>query len=123
MAVGINILIQLRQAPGWRTIFICTHNLDEADRLCDRIAVFNRQLRVVDTPDGLRKQIYGRKVVYHFAQDGSEFVSIVEKSPHVKEFETIDNKIVLSIDEPELHNPEIIRALVDAGAEIQFVGE
>jgi len=112
---------ELREAG--RTIFICTHNLDEADRLCDRIAVFNRQLRIVDTPDGLRKQIYGRKVVYHFAQDGSEFVSIVEKSPHVKEFETIDNKIVLSIDEPELHNPEIIRALVDAGAEIQFVGE
>ena len=112
---------ELREAG--RTIFICTHNLDEADRLCDRIAVFNRQLRVVDTPDGLRKQIYGRKVVYHFAQDGSDFVSIVEKSPHVKEVETIDNKIVLSIDEPELHNPEIIRALVDAGAEIQFVGE
>jgi len=112
---------ELREAG--RTIFICTHNLDEADRLCDRIAVFNRQLRIVDTPDGLRKQIYGRKVVYHFAQDGSEFVGIVEKSPHVKEFETIDNKIVLSIDEPELHNPEIIRALVDAGAEIQFVGE
>jgi ABC-2 type transport system ATP-binding protein len=112
---------ELREAG--RTIFICTHNLDEADRLCDRIAVFNRQLRVVDTPDGLRRQIYGRKVVYHFAQDGSEFVSIVEKSPHVKEFETIDNKIVLSIDEPELHNPEIIRALVEAGAEIQFVGE
>ena len=112
---------ELREAG--RTIFICTHNLDEADRLCDRIAVFNRQLRVVDTPDGLRKQIFGRKVVYHFAQDGSDFVSIVEKSPHVKEVETIDNKIVLSIDEPELHNPEIIRALVDAGAEIQFVGE
>jgi len=112
---------ELREAG--RTIFICTHNLDEADRLCDRIAVFNRQLRIVDTPDGLRKQIYGRKVVYHFAQDGSEFVSIVEKSPHVKEVETIDNKIVLSIDEPELHNPEIIRALVGAGAEIQFVGE
>jgi ABC-2 type transport system ATP-binding protein len=106
-----------------RTIFICTHNLDEADRLCDRIAVFNKQLRVVDTPDGLRKQIYGRKVVYHFAHEGSDFVEIVEKSPYVKEVETIDNKIVLSLDEPELHNPEIIRALVAAGAQIQFVGE
>ena len=44
-----------------RTIFICTHNLDEADRLCDRIAVFKSRLRVVDTPGGLRKQMYGRQ--------------------------------------------------------------
>ena len=33
-----------------RTIFLCTHNLDEADRLCDRIAVFKTRLVVVDTP-------------------------------------------------------------------------
>jgi ABC-2 type transport system ATP-binding protein len=33
-----------------RTIFLCTHNLDEADRLCDRIAVFKTRLLVLDTP-------------------------------------------------------------------------
>jgi ABC-type multidrug transport system ATPase subunit len=36
-----------------RTIFLTTHNLDEADRLCDRIAVFNTRLRVVDSTAGL----------------------------------------------------------------------
>ncbi len=106
-----------------RTIFICTHNLDEADRLCDRIAVFNKQLRIVDTPNGLRKQIYGRKVVFHFAHSGSDFVDVVKKSTHVSEVEAVDDKIVLSIEEPELYNPEIINALVTAGAQIQFVGE
>jgi len=106
-----------------RTIFLCAHNLDEADRLCDRIAVFNKQLRIVDTPNGLRKQIYGRKVVFHFAHSGNDFVDIVKKSIHVSEVEAVDDKIVLSIDEPELYNPEIINALVTAGAQIQFVGE
>ncbi|HET6443885.1 MAG TPA: ABC transporter ATP-binding protein [candidate division Zixibacteria bacterium] len=106
-----------------RTIFLCTHNLDEADRLCDRIAVFNKQLRIVDTTDGLRKQIYGRKVVFHFANSADKYVELVKKSPHVKEVEVIDNKIVISMDEPEIHNPEIIRDLVSAGAQIQFVGE
>lgn len=112
---------ELREAG--RTIFICTHNLDEADRLCDRIAVFNKQLRVVDTPDGLRKQLYGRKIVFHFAHAGRNFVDILEESPHLKEVEAVDNKIVVSMEEPEIYNPEIISALVSAGAQIQFVGE
>jgi ABC-2 type transport system ATP-binding protein len=112
---------ELREAG--RTIFICTHNLDEADRLCDRIAVFNKQLRVVDSPDGLRKQIYGRKIVFHFTHPGRDFVNILEKSSHVKEVEAFENKIVVSMDDPEIYNPEIISALVSAGAQIQFVGE
>ncbi|MGB3713652.1 MAG: ABC transporter ATP-binding protein [Candidatus Promineifilaceae bacterium] len=112
---------ELREAG--RTIFICTHNLDEADRLCDRIAVFNKQLRVVDSPDGLRKQIYGRKIVFHFSHPGHDYVNILEESSHVKEVEAVENKIVVSMEEPEIYNPEIISALVSAGAQIQFVGE
>jgi ABC-2 type transport system ATP-binding protein len=106
-----------------RTIFICTHNLDEADRLCDRIAVFNTQLRVVDTPDGLRRQLYDRKVVFHFAHPAADYVKTVMKSSHVKDVEAIDNKIVASIEEPEQFNPEIINWLVSSGAQLQFVGE
>jgi len=37
-----------------RTIFLCTHNLDEADRLCDRIGIFKSRLITVDTPENLR---------------------------------------------------------------------
>jgi ABC-2 type transport system ATP-binding protein len=112
---------ELREAG--RTIFVCTHNLDEADRLCDRIAVFNKQLRVVDSPDGLRKQIYGRKIVFHFNHPGRDFVNILKESPHVKDVQAVENKIVVSMDDPEIYNPEIISALVTAGAQIQFVGE
>jgi ABC-2 type transport system ATP-binding protein len=106
-----------------RTIFICTHNLDEADRLCDRIAVFKSRLRVVDSPAGLRKQLYGRQVVFHLSQPGSSQLPLVEKLPYVTRAEAVDNKLVLSIDEPERDNPQLIRQLVEAGAGIQFVGE
>jgi ABC-2 type transport system ATP-binding protein len=102
---------------------MCTHNLDEADRLCDRIAVFKSQLRVVDTPGGLRRQLYGRQVVIHLASEGRPFLKTVEAFPFVKRAEAIDNKLVLSLEEPETHNPEIIRSLVTNGADIQFVGE
>ena len=35
----------------------------------------------------------------------------------------VDNKLLVTLDDPDEHNPEIIRMLVGAGAEIQFVGE
>jgi ABC-2 type transport system ATP-binding protein len=43
--------------------------------------------------------------------------------PFVKQAEVVDNKLVVTLDEPETHNPEIVRTLVGAGAHIQFVGE
>jgi len=106
-----------------RTIFMCTHNLDEADRLCDRIAVFDKQLRVVDTPTGLRRQIYGRQVVFHLVQGREEDVDRLKSLDFIQKVELIENKIVVSLADPEKYNPEIIRLLVSAGAEIQFVGE
>jgi ABC-2 type transport system ATP-binding protein len=106
-----------------RTIFICTHNLDEADRLCDRVAVFKSQLRVVDTPAGLRKQLYGRQVVIHLSGEARQFATFADDAPGVKSCEVVENKLLLTLDEPERNNPEIIRRLVTAGAEVQFVGE
>lgn len=107
-----------------RTIFICTHNLDEADRLCGRIAVFNGRLRVVDTPSGLRQKMYGRQVAIHLAEESAEpFVTAVADCDFINKTQAVDNKLVLSLDDPETHNPELIRRLVNAGANIQFVGE
>ncbi len=106
-----------------RTIFLCTHNLDEADRLCDRIGVFKTHLLVVDTPANLRSQLFGRKVVFHLIQSSETLASAVRSLSYVREAKVIDNKLLVNLDDPEAHNPEIIRVLVGAGAEIQFVGE
>ncbi|GJM40134.1 MAG: multidrug ABC transporter ATP-binding protein [Ardenticatenaceae bacterium] len=106
-----------------RTIFLTTHNLDEADRLCDRIAVFNSRLQVLDTPEELRQQLYGRQVVFHLANEAQTGVSILENLSYVKKIEAVENKLLVAVDEPEMHNPEMIRLLVNGGQNIQFVGE
>jgi ABC-2 type transport system ATP-binding protein len=106
-----------------RTIFMCTHNLDEADRLCDRIAFFNVRLLALDTPAALRRQLFGRSVVFHLSQEGSRFAPVIEGFPFVSSVKAVDNKLIASLEEPEEQNPTIVRALVEAGAEIQFVGE
>ncbi len=106
-----------------RTIFLCTHNLDEADRLCDRIGVFKTHLLVLDTPTNLRSQVFGRKVVIHLREASTIYINTVSQLSYVRDPRIIDNKLVITVDEPELHNPEIIRVLIEAGAQIQFVGE
>ncbi len=106
-----------------RTIFLCTHNLDEADRLCDRIGVMKQRLITVDTPTNLRKQIYGRKVVFHLRAADDALLARVRALPFVKEAQRVENKFVLGLDDPETHNPALVRLLVEAGADVQFVGE
>ena len=106
-----------------RTIFLCTHNLDEADRLCDRVGVFKTQLLALDAPARLRSQLFGRKVVFHLRRSDENMAGLVRSLSYVKDTRIVDNKLLVTLDDPDQHNPEIIRILVGAGAEIQFVGE
>jgi len=106
-----------------RTIFLCTHNLDEADRLCDRIGVFKTRLLVMDTPANLRSQLFGRKVVFHLANPQEAFTGLVKELPFVQDARMINGELVVNLDNPEVCNPQIVRLLVGAGADIQFVGE
>jgi ABC-2 type transport system ATP-binding protein len=106
-----------------RTIFLCTHNLDEADRLCGHIGVFKSRLLVLDTPANLRRQLFGRKVIFHLRAMDERFATPIREFDYVKDARGVDNKLVVTLDDPEMHNPEIIRVLVEAGADLQFVGE
>ncbi len=106
-----------------RTIVLCTHNLDEADRLCDRIGVLKQRLLSVDTPAHLRQQLYGRKVVFHLRHLQPGFSALLQAHPAVRSVQSVGNKLVAEVADPETHNPDLIRALVQAGAELQFVGE
>ena len=105
------------------TIFLCTHNLDEADRLCDRIGVFKQQLIKVDSPNRMRTAIFGRTIEFRLKQADPSMAEWTRRFNFVKNAEVHDNRLVLGIDHPEEGNPLIVKALVEAGAEVQFVNE
>jgi len=106
-----------------RTIILTTHNLVEADRLCDRVAVISGHLLALDAPGELRRKIFGRKVVFHLQEANQALVGALEKFPFVSDVQAVDNKILAAVENPEEQNPQLIRALIDGGAELQFVGE
>jgi ABC-2 type transport system ATP-binding protein len=127
-----------------RTIFLCTHNLDEAERLCDRIGVFKQHLIAVDTPEALRRQLFGRQTVVYLAPDGAPFgapgapggadglariAAALASLPGVQHVEPLpgsaseSQRLVLSVDDPAGRNPAIVRTLIEQGAAVQFVNE
>jgi ABC-2 type transport system ATP-binding protein len=105
-----------------RTIFLNTHNLDEAQRICDRIGVLKTSLLALGSPRELRESLWGRKTVVHLTKITRDIVKAV-KVLNVKNVETMDNKMVIDLDNPEEENPGIVNAIVGAGGHIQFVTE
>src|SRR6059036_2096346 len=107
-----------------RTVFLCTHNLDEADRLCDRIAFFRQSVIRIDTPDHLRAELYGRATeIRLLPKPRAEDLARVQAVPGVHEAHLENGSIVVASADPLLTNPLLVRALVDGGAEIAFVTE
>lgn len=105
------------------TIFICTHNLDEADRLCDRIGIFKGTLMGVDEPSRMKTSLYGRPVKIQLSKVTPELVATVKSLKFVTGVEPDGNSMTVNVGTPEQDNPQLIRALVSAGADVQFVSE
>lgn len=105
-----------------RTIFLCTHNLDEADRLCDRIALFKSRLLTVGDPQSLKEKMYGRRTVVHLANP-SPGIEGALNLPFITKTEWVDGKLLVSLSDPVTENPVLVRRLVGLGADVQFVSE
>lgn len=107
-----------------RTVFLCTHNLDEADRLCDRIAFFRRSVIRIDTPAHLRAELYGHATEFRILPSPRpEHLVTVQRVEGVTGAELENGSIVVSSGDPLGVNPRVIRALVGAGAEVAYVTE
>jgi len=106
-----------------RTIFLTTHNLDEADRLCDKVGIFKQKLLALDSPQALRERLFGRKSVFHLRAVDPSWPELVALQPGVSNVSLVGEKLVVSLSDPEQDNPAIVKTLVNVGAQILFVGE
>jgi ABC-2 type transport system ATP-binding protein len=104
-----------------RTIFLTTHNLPEADELCDLIGVFRTRLLRLDTPDNLRAELFGRGVLVRLAENPARWIAVAQALPFVRSVEARDSSLSIVLDDPDAHNPALIQALVGAGAPIRYV--
>jgi ABC-2 type transport system ATP-binding protein len=107
-----------------RTIVLATHNLYEADRLCDRVAFVRGGLLRVDSPADLRGSLGGHGMEVGFAgAPGPAAVEAARRVTGVTGAELVEQRLVVTAADPTTVTPELVRALVAAGADIVDVHE
>ena len=103
-----------------RTIFLNTHNLDEAQKVCDKIAILNTKLMAMGTPQELERSVSGRKTVIQLEQT-SDPILIALKKITVRNISVDGNKLSIDVVDPEKENGTLVDAIVRAGGRIQSV--
>ncbi len=103
-----------------KTIFINTHNLDEAQRICDRIGILNAKLMAVGTPEELERSIRGRKTVIQLRIVSAAILNSLKRL-QVKNLVREGNKLTIDVVNPEEENPDMVSAIAAAGGRIETV--
>ncbi|MGA3218674.1 MAG: ABC transporter ATP-binding protein [Acidimicrobiales bacterium] len=105
------------------TIFLTTHRLEEAERLCDRVAILNTTLRMIGRPDELREQLFRRSLDARLRAPLDDPKAVFGAVPEIEGWEQTPSGYTLTVSDPDLAAPDIARALVAANADILSIAE
>ncbi len=116
-ARDVRELIVAMRSEG-RAILLCTHNLDEVDRVADRVAVLKSRLVANGTPESLRQQLFAPRLRIRLTDSAERFVEVL-RAGGVRDLSV--NGHWLSIDSSPIATAQIVRTLVEAGAGVEAV--
>jgi ABC-2 type transport system ATP-binding protein len=111
------------------TVFLTTHRLDEAERLCDRVAIMNTGLRTIGRPDELRRALFSRSLEVTTVAPLDEPDRVFTGLAAVESWRAEDPGdggaagYVLAVSDPARAAPGVTRALVTAGADVLSITE
>jgi ABC-2 type transport system ATP-binding protein len=103
-----------------RTIFLNTHNLDEAQRICDRIAILNTKLMATGNPQELEQSVSGKKTVIVLEQVNDVILNALKKLS-LKNLTSDGNTITFNVIDPNKENWVVVEAIVMAGGHVGSV--
>jgi ABC-2 type transport system ATP-binding protein len=101
------------------TLFMTTHYLEEADSLCDRVAIIDQgKIIALDTPDALKESLGGDIMTLAIEQKEADVTSLIETTPRVKEVKKQDNIYRVKVENGEETAPQILSLLMDKGYKV-----
>ena len=104
-----------------RTIFLTTHNLAEAEDVCDYIAIMKTRLILEGSQSQIRSELSGNVVTIRFSKSAGPWLSIVERLEYAEQVTTVDSALRVNLANPQRDTPRLVRALVEAGADLYAV--
>ncbi len=107
------------------TIFLTTHRLEEAERLCDRVAIFSTVLRSVGRPNELRDRLFKKQLSVETLAPLAVPQAIFGSVTSIEGWSADEgsSSYLLSVTDTKVAAPEVARALVGAGADILSIAE
>jgi ABC-2 type transport system ATP-binding protein len=112
---SVRALLDDRRDAGC-SILLSTHNLDEAERLADRVAVLHRRLLALDSPSVLRRRLRTGRVIVRLSGDPAAHLEAARRFDRDAVID--DRAIVLRLDSAEEDTPALVSALIAAGARV-----
>ncbi len=103
-----------------KTIFLNTHNLDEAQRICDKIGIFNTKLMVIGSPEELEDSILEKKTAIQLKEVNDKILKALGNLS-LRNLTIDNNKLIIDVVNPENENPIIVDAIVSAGGKVQYM--
>jgi ABC-2 type transport system ATP-binding protein len=110
----------LRLRAERRSIVLSTHNLDEVERVADRVAVLRTRLVAVDTPQALRARLFGARVRVVVTEGADRYAALLRASG-IPDVRLEDTGLSIGLNGVRMTTPALVRTLVDAGASIEMV--
>jgi ABC-2 type transport system ATP-binding protein len=106
------------------TIFLTTHRLEEAERLCDRVAILSTTLRTIGRPDELRERLFARRLAVRTLAPLPDPDAVFRGLPAVDGWRQDGRDgYALAVSDPAAAAPAVARALVAAGADVLSLSE
>ncbi|MGH7666298.1 MAG: ATP-binding cassette domain-containing protein [Candidatus Dormibacteria bacterium] len=94
------------------TVFLTTHYLEEADALCNRLAIIDHGRIVAQgTPDELKREVSGDLVTVGVSGDLEQALGLLSSQPYVREATVEGSELRLYVERGEIATPQILRLL------------
>jgi ABC-2 type transport system ATP-binding protein len=104
------------------TIFLTTHYMDEADELCDRIAIIDHgKIVAMDTPERLKGSLGGDVILLKMPECSEDCVEVLGTVPGVSSVRTQESGLILSVEEGGSTIPRILEVTRSKGLEVESV--
>ncbi len=116
-----DVILQLKRED--RTIVLTTHNLYEAQRICDRVAIVKSKLVTVGSPDELRSRFPSVRTVLRLERVTEPVLAAVRARIGTRSIVAEGNSLIVGVSDPARENPDLVEAVVAAGGRVQQVTE
>ena len=112
---SVRALLEERRSSGC-AILVSTHNLDEAERLANRVAVLDRRLLALDSPAVLRQRLMTGRVTVRVSGDAQRFLDIARRVDPAAAAD--GSTLTFTIEQSDRDTAGVVRGLVLAGADV-----